>query len=237
MKILVTMAGKGSRFHNKNTTKPKHEILAKGKPMFYWAMKSLENFFQEEFIFITQSDHKPTQFLNEACDKLGIRSYQEIQLSEYTDGQATTALAAKEVITGDDSVAIFNIDTFIEPDQISPDDMRSDGLIPVFSAEGERWSFVREDNNGNAVQVSEKEKISDNASVGFYYFDRWDDFMMAYENHSEAVKSKYGEKYIAPLYNYLLNNEKIVQTHHIEPDTVHILGTPEDLQTFESTDL
>jgi dTDP-glucose pyrophosphorylase len=205
--------------------------------MFYWAMKSLEAFFEEEFIFITQSAHEPTQFLKEVCVELGIETYKELKLPEYTDGQATTALAAQEVLSKKDSIAVFNIDTFIEPGQIQPSDIKGDGFIPVFSAAGERWSFVREDNNGNAIQVSEKEKISDNATAGFYYFDRWNDFVTAYESRSETVESRYGEKYIAPLYNHLIDDKKQIRTHHIDSDAIHVMGTPEDLQTFESTDI
>ena len=77
MKVVITMAGRGTRFQEAGVTKPKHEIMVKGEPMFNWAMRSLEAFFDEEFIFVTQSDHNATPFLESACKHLGIERYEE----------------------------------------------------------------------------------------------------------------------------------------------------------------
>ena len=41
-----------------------------------------------------------------------------------------------------------------------------------------------------------------------------------------------GEKYIAPLYNYLIENGGEVYISNINPDKVHVLGTPEELEIF-----
>ena len=41
-----------------------------------------------------------------------------------------------------------------------------------------------------------------------------------------------GEKYIAPLYNYLLEKGGTVKINIIDRNKVHVLGTPEELQQF-----
>lgn len=234
MKILVTMAGRGSRFREVGIAEPKHEIQVRDKAMFDWAMQSLEAFFGHEFVFVTQESHSPSSFLADACDRLGIKQYHEIQLTEYTDGQASTAHAADELISDSDSVGIYNIDTYIEEGELSPSILRGDGLIPTFKASGERWSFIREDNYGNVTNVSEKEKISNKATTGFYYFERWSDFIDAYRTRSHDIENEYGETYIAPLYNYLIDQDKQVYSHKIDSKKVHVLGTPTDVRQFDS---
>lgn len=232
MKVVITMAGRGTRFQEVGVTKPKHEIMVKGEPMFNWAMRSLEAFFDEEFIFVTQSDHNATPFLESACKHLGIERYEEHTLNEYTNGQAQTALTANKYLAPGDSVAVYNIDTYIQQRELTPDAISGDGFIPVFTASGERWSFVRTNDADHITQVSEKEKISDLATVGFYYFDRWSDFVEAYEHSAQQVESEYGETYVAPLYNYLIDQGQTILPYELDRDAVHVLGTPDDLRQF-----
>ncbi|MDH5021414.1 glycosyltransferase family 2 protein [Halobacterium rubrum] len=233
MKVLVTMAGRGSRFREVGVTSPKHEILVKGDPMFDWAMRSLEAFYNEEFIFVTHADHDASGFLADACSQLGIADYTEVVLDEYTNGQAQTALAADDHINDDNAVAIYNIDTYIEEGSLTPEDIDGDGFIPSFTASGERWSFIKTDDDGHATEVSEKEKISDLATAGFYYFDQWAELVDAYEHSAAQVEREYGETYVAPLYNYLIDHGKTVLPYDLDRDDVHVLGTPEDLREFD----
>lgn len=72
----------------------------------------------------------------------------------------------------------------------------------MFEAEGDSWSFVRVDDAGNAVAVSEKEPISNLASLGLYHFDEWGHFVDAFEREATDVESRYGERYIAPCTTY-----------------------------------
>ena len=41
-----------------------------------------------------------------------------------------------------------------------------------------------------------------------------------------------GEKYVAPLYNYLIKQGGEVYISVVENMTIHVLGTPEELQEF-----
>jgi hypothetical protein len=55
----------------------------------------------------------------------------------------------------------------------------------------------------------------------------------AYQHSAEDVKNEYGETYIAPLYNYLIENGKLVLPYRIDKSSIHVLGTPEDLKKFD----
>lgn len=228
------MAGKGTRFRDIGVSVPKYEISIRDRPMFDWAMQSLASFFDETFVFVTQAEHDAESFLEEACDRLGISTFEQIALNNYTNGQGATALAADHLIDDSESIVIYNIDTYIEQGQIEPNDIVGEGFVPVFETPGKRWSFVREDEAGNVVEVSEKEKISDQATVGFYYFSQWNLFVNAYETIASDVESEYGETYVAPLYNQLIGNSLEVRTQQIDTSSVHVLGTPEDVCDFDS---
>jgi len=41
-----------------------------------------------------------------------------------------------------------------------------------------------------------------------------------------------GEKYVAPLYNYLLSKNGDIYISDVDCQKVHVLGTPEELQAF-----
>lgn len=41
-----------------------------------------------------------------------------------------------------------------------------------------------------------------------------------------------GEKYVAPLYDYLLSKGGEIYISDINPEKVHVLGTPEELAEF-----
>lgn len=231
MKLVITMAGKGSRFRAVGIDTPKHRISIDGRSMFEYAMSSLRDFFDEDFVFVCLDAYDDRPFLTEKCSSLGIENFDIVELSEVTDGQATTVREAAPYVDADEAVAVYNIDTYIEEGALRKADVRGDGWIPVFRAPGERWSFVATD-EAKATDVAEKERISELATVGLYYFDRWADYDAAYRAEADTVADRYGEKYIAPLYGWLIDEGYDVYTTEVSPEDVHVLGTPEDLTEF-----
>jgi dTDP-glucose pyrophosphorylase len=168
--------------------------------------------------------------VEEHCDRLGIRSYEIIDIQE-TDGQATTALKAESRIEDAEDILIYNIDTYIEEGHLRKKDIEGDGWLPVFTAHGDKWSFVKL-KDGEVTQVAEKEPISNLATVGLYHFGSMELFKEAYNSLSRSVKEEYGEVYIAPLYNYLIEQGKKVTVTNVDKDDIHVLGTPEDVLEF-----
>lgn len=226
------MAGRGSRFREAGINKPKHRIQIKDRTMFWYAMSSLKDFFDEQFVFVCLSEYDDTPFLQEQCSQLGIEEFDIVEIPAITDGQATTALKADEYIEADNAALIYNIDTYIEEGTVGKEEINGDGWLPVFQAAEDRWSFVRVD-NGKVVEVAEKERISDLATVGLYYFDSWEEYKAAYQELGEGIQNRYGEKYIAPLYSWLIYNDKTVRYNEIKKENVHVLGTPEDAIRFD----
>ena len=237
MDIVITMGGLGSRFRKAGYTVPKYMIEAKGKTLFEWSLISLEGYrdVADRHIFVALKDEKADveNFIRLECSKLGLENYNIILLDHVTDGQATSALKASQCWNPENPILIYNIDTYVEPGEMSPSDIKGDGHIPCFHAEGEHWSFVRLDDLGKAVEVREKKRISDNCTLGAYYFSSGALYSRIYqEYYGENKNLEKNEKYVAPLYNHMIKLGFVVTISIVNFKKVHVLGTPKELDVF-----
>ena len=235
IEVVITMGGLGSRFREKGYQVPKYMIEAKGKTLFEWSLLSLRGYASEvyQYIFIALKDSK-TQvepFIKAQCEKLHISNYKIILLDQLTDGQATTAMLAKQYWVPDHALLIYNIDTYVEPGEMNSQELKGDGFIPCFQAPGDHWSFVRLNDQGEVVEIKEKQRISNHCTLGAYYFKTCRLYQELYEqfySRPQAIK----EKYVAPLYDYLLHKGGQIYISDVPADKVHVLGTPEELEQF-----
>ena len=112
-------------------------------------------------------------------------------------------------------------------------DISGEGHIPCFHADGDHWSFVKLNDEGKVIEVREKKRISDNCTLGAYYFSSAQLYKELYEEYySDDSKLEKNEKYIAPLYNYMIEKGMTVTISIVNNKKVHVWGTPEELQLF-----
>lgn len=232
MNVIVTMAGEGARFKKKGICTPKHMILVKDKTLFEWALISLANFFDNKFLFVIRKSHNTRGFVREKCSTSGIKEIKIKEIDYLTKGQATTAMEAEELITAlDEEIIIYNIDTYVEAEELKPEHIRGDGWVPVFKTEGDQWSFVKFESDGRVTEVTEKNRISQYGSIGLYYFKSFSLFKNAYNEYYKKVNSN--EEYIAPIYNILIQENKEIYAFVLNKNRIHVLGTPEEVKIFE----
>lgn len=172
MKIIVPMAGRGSRLRPHTLTVPKPLIPIAGKPIVQRLVEDIakvagENI--EEVAFII-GDFGPEieKSLIQIAEKLGAKGsiyYQNDPL-----GTAHAIKCAEQSMTGD--VVIAFADTLFRADfQL---DKNSDGVIWVKSVEDpSAFGVVKLDNYGFITDFVEKPKtfVSDLAIIGIYYFN------------------------------------------------------------------
>ena len=238
MAMVITMAGFGTRFRDAGYDVPKYEIESCGKTLFEWSMESLADYLPHasRLVFAVRKSDDSGDFILEKCEALGFDRdrVRLLLLDEPTDGQATTCYLATELCEEFESLMVYNIDTYVEQGGLLHADLLGDGCVPCFSAPGDHWSFVRLGKDGNAVEVREKERVSENCSIGAYWFRSVGLYRDAYESYySSEANLVRGEKYIAPLYNWLIDRGYRVTMEDVLADKVHVLGTPEELRTFE----
>lgn len=237
MNIIITMAGLGSRFKKAGYTVPKYMVEVNGKTLFEWSMISLIDFNKlpnVKYIFIVRKENESKEFIIQEMKKLGVIDVSVIEIDYLTDGQATSALLAKSEWNAEDEMVVYNIDTYVESDAIKYSDIIGDGFIPCFNAPGDHWSFVKTDENGDAIEVREKQRISDNCTIGLYYFKSCKLYEQLYnEYYKDDNNLEKNEKYIAPLYNYMIEKKMNVRISTIPFEKVHVLGTPEEVEIFK----
>ena len=229
------MAGLGSRFKKAGYNCPKYMIEAKGKTLFDWSMDSLLDYnrYVNKYIFVVRKEDNTRKFIQEHCLKYGISNVEIVEIDYMTDGQATTCMLAIPYCDSKESIMVYNIDTYVESYEMKYKDIDGDGHIPCFHAEGNHWSFAKLDDNGNVVEVREKKRISDNCTLGAYYFASAKLFADLYnEYYSDESHLEKNEKYIAPLYNFMIEKKMKVTISIVDKKKVHVLGTPEELEVF-----
>lgn len=236
MTIIIPMAGLSKRFLNEGFTLPKYMLYKKNKSLFFYALNSFKKYFKEtNFLFIARDVFDTKKFIEEECKILGIKNYAIVILEEVTSGQAETVAIGinKSKIASNEQILIFNIDT-IRNDYTFPDIIHScDGYLEVFKGSGANWSYAKTENeqSNKVILTAEKQEISDNCSTGVYYFKQASLFLDAIQKYN-FEETKLTEKFVAPLYNYLINNQFNVQIDVILKSEVIFSGVPSEYYEF-----
>lgn len=236
MTVIVTMAGLGARFSREGYSVPKYKVAAYGRTLFEWSMLSLREFFSQEFLFATL-EGEDERWLLQCARQMGIRRCRVISRSSLSAGQAQTAYEVVPHALPSAPLWIYNIDTYIERG-MRPQDMEGfSGCIYVFESFDPSMSFVRFSAEDQVVELAEKRAISSWATVGMYGFESAEKFSAVYEDAYErgAVELINGERYVAPMYELMLRSGLTLTAPKLCADTVHILGTPAQVQQFDQS--
>jgi len=172
MKIIVPMAGRGSRLRPHTLTVPKPLIPIAGKPIVQRLVEDIAKVAGEEIdevaFIIGDFGAEIEKSLIQIAEKLGAKGsiyYQNDPL-----GTAHAIKCAEKSMTGD--VVIAFADTLFRADfQL---DKNSDGVIWVKSVEDpSAFGVVKLDNYGFITDFVEKPQtyVSDLAIIGIYYFN------------------------------------------------------------------
>jgi dTDP-glucose pyrophosphorylase len=209
VKIVVPMAGRGSRLSDGFSAKPKPLIEVCGRPMFAWSLDSLAGVEYSEIIFIVLRDHEREFGLSQTVREFHADNSHFVFLDQVTDGQLCTVLAARELIGGDDDLLITSCDTYVKSNlgrEIRERGQHVRGLISVANLPGDKWSFAKVDSSGRVTEVAEKVRISDYASTGLYYFSNANEFIAEADCMIQRDERVRGEFYVIPAYQKYIDS-------------------------------
>lgn len=233
--IVIPMAGKSSRFYSSGYKKPKFMLpLPNDSNVFFEALNSFNNYFESElFLFIIRTDDGALDFVNQECEKLGIKKYKIISLNFETRGQAdTVALGINKANFSNfhEPLYIFNIDSIRKNFKKQSHDFLYEvkGYLEVFRGAGEHWSFIEPGINNLVKRTTEKIKISDLCSNGLYYFSSQKLFLETFKT-LETVND-YKEFFIAPMYNILISEGHKIKYNILEKNQTLFSGTPDEYE-------
>lgn len=172
MKIIVPMAGRGSRLRPHTLTVPKPLIPIAGKPIVHRLVEDIAGVINqdiEEIAFIIHKDFGTTveKDLIAIAEKLGSKG--TIYYQNEALGTAHAIMCAKESMTG--PIVVAYADTLFRADFTL--DTSADSVIWVKQVEDpSAFGVVQLNDNNQIVDFVEKPKefVSDLAIIGIYYF-------------------------------------------------------------------
>lgn len=235
--IVIPMAGMSSRFFKAGYTKPKYMLEAHGKTLFEHSVESFKAYYDtKRFLFIIRDVFNTLDFVKKSAESLGIADFEIVVLNQETRGQAETVTLGINEQPHLGPITIFNIDTF-RPNFKYPDlDKLGSGYLEVFRGEGDNWSFVKPLNKKSTlvIKTTEKNPISDLCCTGLYHFNSIADYIEAYKDYLSKPETEWekAELYVAPLYNYLIKNNKDINFNLINRSDVIFCGVPTEYDDF-----
>ena len=233
MNVLIPMAGRGSRFESQGYTFPKPLIEVKGKPMIQVVVDNLN--IKAKYTFIVQKEHYEKYnlkyLLNLIAPKCNI-----VQVDGITEGAACTTLLAKKFINNDEPLLMANSDQFVEWDSRKTlytfSNSQCDGGILTFSASHPKWSYAKLNDEGYVSEVAEKKPISNNATVGIYWWKKGSEYVKYAEQMINKNIRTNNEFYVCPVFNEAIKDGKKIRIEDIKTEGMWGIGTPEDLNYF-----
>lgn len=241
--IIMPMAGEGTRFSKAGWTTPKPLIELRGVPLFRRAIDSVAiEGVEMKYSFIVRQEHIDKQHI----DKL-IKEIQPdanvFSVLKTTRGAVETCLVAESAIDDEDAVVVMDCDLEFRSEgynelvanalSVSADEADGGALVS-FESDNPRYSYALVDDEDRVLRTAEKDPISTHALCGAYFFGSGKDFKrIAHQLLEDGTHGK-AEFYVSLLYNYLLDEGKVIRLATMEE--YYSYGTPEELLFYSKKD-
>jgi glucose-1-phosphate thymidylyltransferase len=203
LKVIIPLAGKGTRLRPHTHTVPKPMLKVAGKPVMDYVLDDVRKLGPvDEVVYITGH-------LKEAVEAHVRATYADMPATfieqVVQDGTAgAVALAQGRV---DQPVLIIFVDTIFDADLSVINSSPDDGIIWTKEVRDySRFGVVVTDANGHMTQIVEKPStpISRRANIGLYYIKNW---KLLYEGIAHVLtkpKNK-GEFYLTDAFQYMID--------------------------------
>ncbi len=205
MKIVIPMAGFGTRMRPHTWSKPKPLVSVAGKPIVGHVLDMFSTLPDiDEVVFIVG-------YLGEQIEEYVSEVYPELSaryvIQEEMLGQSHAIWLAREGLEG--PMCMVFVDTLIEIDLLLLPSEKAGAVTWVKEVEDPRRFGVTEVGEDGWVRrlVEKPDDMSNNlALAGFYYFEKAEDLISAIERQMEQGDQLGGEFYLADAINIMLED-------------------------------
>jgi glucose-1-phosphate thymidylyltransferase len=203
VKVIIPLAGKGTRLRPHTHTVPKPMLKVAGKPVMDYVMEDVAKLGNvEQVVYITgHLKEKVEAHARAAYQFPGVFVEQKVQ-----DGTAGALDLARPY--ADQPVLVIFVDTIFDADLSVINTSDDDGIIWTKEVEDyQRFGVVVTDANGHMTKIVEKpsEPISKRANIGLYYIKNW---KLLYDGikHTLAQPANKGEWYLTDAFQYMIDH-------------------------------
>ncbi len=203
MKVIIPLAGKGTRLRPHTHVVPKPMLKVAGRPVMSYVMDDVLKLGNvEQVVYITgHLKEKVERFVRDAYDIPSVFIEQKVQ-----DGTAGAIALAREY--ADQPVLIIFVDTIFDADLSIVKDSDADGIIWTKEVEDyQRFGVVVTDADGFMTKIIEKPQtpISKRANIGLYYIRN---YQLLYEGiaHVLSQPQNKGEWYLTDAFQYMIDH-------------------------------
>jgi len=228
MKIILPVAGKGTRLRPHTHTKAKSLVRVAGKTVLEHIVSRLVPLGAEELIFIV--DENGSQICDFMEEKFPGLTCRYVVQSERKGPAHAVFLAAPFVAEGDDLLVVFNDTIFVADLSLIPSLCRDcDGLIYSKEVEDYQRFGVNVVQDGLIVNMVEKPEtpVSRLAQVGLYYLKDGASFIRFLAETIDAGDMVKGEYYLPAVFMRMIAAGKRLRAPEI--DAWLDCGKPETL--------
>jgi glucose-1-phosphate thymidylyltransferase len=213
MKVIIPLAGKGTRLRPHTHITPKPMLKIAGKPVIDYVMEDLQRLGNvEQVIYITgHLKDKVERYARAKYPFDAVFIEQEVQ-----DGTAGAVALARPYV--DQPVFIIFVDTIFDADLSVVNRSDADGIIWVKTVEDyQRFGVVVTDADGNMTKIVEKPTtpISKRANIGLYYIKNWKLLYEGIDWTLSQPKNK-GEFYLTDAFQYMIDHGAKIKVIDVE---------------------
>lgn len=208
MKVILPVAGKGTRLLPITKHVPKPLLRVAGRPVLDYVVDKLAGLKVEELIFVTGHLKEEVEAYVRRAYELPSRFVEQ----KVQDGTAGAVNIARPYVQG--PVLIVFVDTVFDADLSVITRVDADGIIWVKEVEDyQRFGVVVTDDAGYMQRIVEKpvEPISKLANIGLYYVRDWETLFEGIDATLSRPKLK-GEWFLTDAFQYMIDHGCKLQT-------------------------
>jgi glucose-1-phosphate thymidylyltransferase len=213
MKVILPLAGKGTRLRPHTHVTPKPMLKVAGRPVMSYVMDDVQSLGNiEQVVYITgHLKEKVEAYARATYDIPSVFIEQAVQ-----DGTAGAVALAEPYV--DQPVLIIFVDTIFDADLSITKDSTDDGIIWTKEVEDyQRFGVVVTDEHGHMTRIVEKPTtpISKRANIGLYYIKNW---KLLYEGirHVLTTAPNKGEWYLTDAFQYMIDHGAKIKVVDVE---------------------